>query len=405
MHILYVYANFTTATGSCSTRAYDFAQRWIEKGHDVTIITGVYDRSDLRPGRLLWSGTVNGITVRALNLRFSNQDRFLWRVTISLLLGAFAAWHATIRSYDLALISCGSITLGCAGLAARWIRRRPVVFEVRDLFSEGLEQLGIVTNRAALKALRRFEDLCYREADGVVVLSETMAEWIRQRHDPRHIAVIPNTANVELFGRATPRPAEMAADGANFLYAGTLGRANACGQILRAGRYLKQWGRDDIHLYLIGEGAERQKLEEEAVLGGLDQVHFLPPMPNETLAGWLAAATGLVLVLQPIPVFDTVSPKKFFDALAAGIPVIQTTQGWIREVLAEHDCGLTVDPKWPPALAQAIAGLSDDLPGRDRMGRNAHRVACERFETGLLADRMLDALILADGPRGTIFSF
>ena len=31
----------------------------------------------------------------------------------------------------------------------------------------------------------------------------------------------------------------------------------------------------------------------------------------------------MILVLKPIPVFDTVSPNKLFDALAAGLPVLQ----------------------------------------------------------------------------------
>ena len=392
MHVLYVHANFSTRKGSWSTRAYDFARLWIEKGHRVTIVTGVYDRSDLRPTRLIWTGTVDGITVHALNVRFSNRDGFLRRVTTYFLLSGFCAWHAACRSYDVALISCGPIVLGFAGLAARWIRRRPVVLEVRDLFTDGLEQLGVVRSRIALAGLRWFEGRCYRDADAVVALSDTMADWIVRRHDVRHITVAPNTADVALFDRTAPRPAQMANAAGNMVYTGTLGRANDCGQILRAARQLKRWGRNDIHFYLIGDGAERERLEAEAVRARLDRVHFLPPMSRDALAPWLTAATAMVLVLRPIPVFDTVSPNKLFDAFAAGIPVIQTTHGWIRQVLADHDCGLTVDPEEPASLAEAIATLTDDRPSRERMGRNARRVARDLFATRLLANRMIETL-------------
>ena len=398
MHILYFHANFTTTRGAWSTRAYDFARRWIEQGHRVTVVTGVYDRSDLRPSGGTWTGVVDGITVHALNLRFSNRDGFLRRVATSVLLSVFGAWRAARLRYDLALISCGPITMACAGLAARWTRR-PVVLEMRDLFADGLEQLGIVTNRLALRGLRQFEGLCCRDADALVALSETMAEWLRRRHRVGPVEVVPNTADVSLFGRPAPRPAAMSPGAAHFLYTGTLGRANDCGQILRAARHLRRCGRRDIHFHLIGDGSAREGLEAEAGAAGLDRVHFHRPMPKRELARWVASATAMILVLQPVPVFDTVSPNKLFDAFAAGVPVIQTTQGWIRRVLADHDCGLTVDPGRPAGLAEAVAGLADDPLRRDRMARNARRVGRDLFETNKLADRMLDVMIAAHRKR------
>ena len=395
MHVLYIHANFSTQKGAWSTRAYDFARRWIGLGHQVSVVTGVYDRSDLRPGRLMSTSVIDGITVHVLNLPFSNRDGFARRVAASLFFSAFSSWHACCRSYDVALVSCGPITIGVAGLLARWTRGRNVVIEVRDLFSDGLEQLGIVTNPLALAGIRNCEALCYRSADAVVALSDTMAEWIGKRHQLRQLAVVPNTADVDLFGRKAPRPAQLARDVANFVYTGTLGRANDCGQLLRAARHLQEWGKSDIHLYFIGDGSERPALEADAARAGLERVHFVAPMPKEELTGWLAGATAMVLVLKPVPVFDAASPNKLFDAFAAGIPVIQTTGGWIRQLLAERGCGVTVDPHRPTALAEAMVALSEDRSRRDRMARNARRVADQLFATDLLAQRMLDVLATA----------
>ena len=397
MRILYVHANFSTPKGSWGTRAYDFARHWIARGHEVTIVTGAYDRSDLRPTGLTWTGVVDGIAVRALNVRFSNRDRFARRVVTYLALGAFAAWQAARRPYDVALVSCGPVTLGAAALVARRVRWRATVVEVRDLFSDGLEQLGIVTNAVVLAGLRALEAVTYRNAHAVVALSDTMGERLCARHRLRDVTVAPNTANLEFFGRPRARPSEMSGDAAHFVYAGTLGRANDCGQILRAARFLQAWSRTDIHIHFIGDGSERGVLQEEAANAGLDRVHFMPPVPKETVAAWLGAATAMILTLKPLSVFDTVSPNKLFDALAAGLPVIQTTRGWIRSALANHECGITVDPRRPMALAEAMVALRDDPPRRDRMARNARRLAAERFATERIADRMLDTLSAAHG--------
>lgn len=400
MRILYVHANFATPRGSWGTRAYDFARCWMARGHQVTVVTGAYDRSDLRPTGLTSTVVVDGIEVRALNVRFSNRDRFVRRVMTYLALGAFAAWQAARRPYDVALVSCGPITLGAAALVARSVRRRATVMEVRDLFSDGIEQLGIVQNPVALAGLRSLEAGCYRTAHALVALSDTMGERLRERHHLRRLAVVPNTANLELFGHPQARPAALSGAGPHFVYTGTLGRANDCGQILRAARFLKSWSRSDIHIHLVGDGSERRAIQEEAESAGLDRVHFVPPIPKEALGAWLGAATAMILTLKPLPVFDAVSPNKLFDALAAGLPVIQTTQGWIRGVLRDHDCGITVDPHRPEALAVAMVALSDDRPRRDRMARNARRVAGEAFGTERLADRMLDTLAAARRPAG-----
>lgn len=395
MRILYIHPNFSTPRGSWGTRPYDFARRWIQQGHRVTVVTAVYDNSDLRPSGPLWNGLVDGIEVRAINMRLSNHHGFVKRILTFLLLAGFAAWHAVVGPYDVVLVSSGPLPLGIAGLAAHRLRRRPYIFEVRDLFSDGLEQLGIVRNRACIAGLRWFEGVCYRNAARVVALSDTMAEQIRARHGIDDIAVAPNASNVELFERGAPPPAEITTDQSAFVYVGTLGRANDCVQILAAARHLEALDRRDIHIYLIGGGSQRRALAAEAYRDGLDRVHFISPMPKTDLAGWLAAATAMLLTLGPKPVLDTASPNKLFDAFAAGLPVIQTTGGWIRQVLAERDCGITVDGTEPAALADAMLALAGDRPRRDRMGRNARRLAREVYSVDRTAATLLDVLVAA----------
>ena len=64
MRILYFYQYFTTPKGAWSTRAFEFARRWVAAGHEVTVVTSVYDKSDLRPSRLFerfeWKGLMSG---------------------------------------------------------------------------------------------------------------------------------------------------------------------------------------------------------------------------------------------------------------------------------------------------------------------------------------------------------
>ena len=121
-------------------------------------------------------------------------------------------------------------------------------------------------------------------------------------------------------------------------------------------------------------------------------LEFLPPIPKEELATWINHCDAVLVVLKNIKVFDTVSPNKLFDAFAAGVPVIQTTQGWIRELLEEENCGTTTDPQDPDSLARTIQFFAHNPDQRQAMSRNSLRVGKKYFDRDLLSQKYLGLL-------------
>ena len=99
------------------------------------------------------------------------------------------------------------------------------------------------------------------------------------------------------------------------------------------------------------------------------------------------------MLLRDVGVLNHSSPNKIFDSFAAGIPVIQNSQGWIKDLFDREECGITIPPDDPEALAHAVIKLVRDPALRDSMGRNAKRVALEQFDRDLLAGRMRDVLL------------
>ncbi len=397
MHIVYFYQYFTTPKGSWSTRCYEFARRWVARGDTVTVVTSVYDKSDLRPERWLERLTIEGIDVRVINVRLSNKHGILVRLGTFLLYALVASWYALTLPADVLVASSGPITAGVPGLVGHWGRRRPLVFEVRDLWPEGAIQLGVLRNRLAIWLARRFERLCYRASSVVVALSEDMASAVRKAVPGTRVEVVPNAADLELFGR----------DGHSHerglvVYTGTLGRMDDCGQIVEAARVLQARGRSDIRLLLAGDGMERAHLEARCAELGLGNITFLGIRPKGDVVRLLHRATCALVTFRSVPVLGSVSPNKLFDAFAAGVPVIQTTQGWIRRLLAESDCGLTAPANDPASLADAIVLLVDDDGLRTRLAANAAQIARARFSRDHLAERMHAALTLAgEGRRQT----
>lgn len=149
--------------------------------------------------------------------------------------------------------------------------------------------------------------------------------------------------------------------GGDLLYAGRLSSEKAVDVVIRAvGR---------MHprpvLQVAGEGPERERLEALAASEAPGHVRFLGRLSRQELQGRLASAAALVIPSR----FYENQPMIILEAFAAGIPVVGSNFGGIRELVDHGVDGLLVPPEQPSELADALQELLAD-PGRAfRMGQ------------------------------------
>lgn len=388
MRILFLYHVFTAPGGSWSTRAYEFARRWVEAGDKVTIVTCQHEKSGLDPKGLIARFAIEGIDVRVINFKHSNKSGKIARILNYGLFAAAATGFSLTHRYDVLLASSGPLTIGFPALLARKLRRKPYVFEVRDLWPEGAIQLGMLRNARAISFWRRFERTCYRNAARVVALSKGMADEI-EKLGFKNIAIIPNACDNELFGRPSNFVLPDWAQGKKLaLYTGSIGQMDDCRQLIEMAAALEQRGAEDILVVLIGDGKERVTVENLAREKKLQNIRFLGLLPKSEVVGWLQQAHCALLSFKNVPALHTVSPNKMFDALASGVPIVQTTQGWIKELLQTEACGFTARPDDAENFAALVQQICHDETLRDTFAKNARRLASERFDRDVLAREM-----------------
>ena len=393
VRIVYFYQYFCTPKGSWGTRVYEFTRRWVEQGHSVTVVTSVYYKSDLKKGKGLVSRyTVDGIDVIQLNIEINNKQGIIKRIQTFIAYALLSSYYALRLSTDVVVASSGPITAGIPGLVARYLRGRRLVFEVRDLWPEGAIEMGLLTNKAIQKVAYALERRCYKAARHIVTLSPGMAQWIENRYGFTHSTSVPNASDLDLFGQAPTGVTlpDWAQANKLALYTGNLGEVNNSGLLLEAAKLIQAQGRTDIRVVLIGDGQWRERLEQDSK----EVVTFtmLPIMPKTELVAWVRQAMVMLVPLRGTPVLDTSSPNKLFEALAAGTPVIQTTQGWLKDLLDTHAVGYTVDADSPEELAQRLVEMADHPALTEEMGRKARGLAEQEFNRAHLSDRMLQVL-------------
>ena len=399
MRILYIHQFFATRESTLGLiRSYEFSRRWVEQGHEVTVVTSSSRLPDSFQHKLFAESVIDGVRVRSVRVRYSNYMGYVRRMWSFLLFTFGAAWLAsTSGKHDVVLATSTPLTVGIPGWMASKIRRTPFVFEVRDLWPEAAIQMGAIRRDSFLgKAAKRLERFLYRSADAVIALSPGMAAGVlAEGVDPARVHMVPNCSDTDLFSPG-PKDAELVerwdlAGKFVVAYAGAIGPSNDVdGQVPEAARLLSERGRDEIVFVIAGDGKCLPRLEE--LTRGYGNVKLVGSLPKAEIPRLTRTADVVMVLFADRPILATNSPNKFFDALAAGRPVIVNSPGWTRDLVTEHECGAYVPPGDARALADAIERLADDASQRERMRTNARRLAEQRFARDLLSQQVLDVL-------------
>jgi glycosyltransferase involved in cell wall biosynthesis len=393
MRILYFHQHFSTPQGSAGTRSYEMAQAALRAGHRVTMVCGSYAQGKtgltgaFERGRR--RGTVDGIDIIEFDLDYGNEMGFVARLGVFAKFALGSVRLALMEPCDVVFATTTPLTAGIPGIAARLFTRRPFVFEVRDLWPELPKAMGIVRSPVVLGLMSALEWASYRAAHRLIGLSPGIVEGIARRGVPKdRITMVPNGCDLEMFspGGTAWRPEGVRDDQILAVFSGTHGLANGLGAVLDAAAVLKARGRDDIRIALVGQGREKAALVARAAQEGLENVLFLDPVPKTALGGLLAGADIGLQCLKNVPAFYYgTSPNKFFDYIAAGLPVLNNYPGWLAGLIGQHGCGFAVPPDDAGAFADALITASEDRAALGRMGRAARKLAETEFSRATLA--------------------
>jgi glycosyltransferase involved in cell wall biosynthesis len=304
--------------------------------------------------------------------------------------------------YDVVYATSPPLFVGGAALALSYLRRIPLVFEVRDLWPESAVALGELTNPRAVALAGKLEEMCYNRARCIVAVTDGIRRRLEERGLDQKVVVIPNGANTELF---RPHPesgaalrAELGLEG-KFVatYAGIHGVAQGLEVVLEAAQQLQEV--PDVHFLFVGEGPKKAELLALRNEMGLTNVTMLAEQPRSKIPAFLSAADVALVPLRRLELFEGAVPSKLFDAWACGCPVILSIKGEARRVLELADAGVFVEPGDAGHMAQLVLQLRGDPEVLLRYGENGRCFVEAHYSRQRLAVRLEELLLNVIGSK------
>jgi len=399
MKLLFITDNFPPETNAPATRTYEHCKEWVKNGMDVTIITCApnFPQGKVYEGyknRLYQKETIDGIEVIRVWSYITANEGFAKRVADYMSFAFMAFWVGLFQKYDVIVATSPQFFTTWAAAGISKIRRKPWVFELRDLWPESIRTVGAMKQSRVLDWLEKVELWLYRDADRVVAVTEAFRRNLVARGiDAKKIDVVTNGANLDLYKAKEKDKTLLTSLGleGKFIvgYIGTHGMAHSLDFIITS---LAKIDDPDIHFLFVGGGAVKQKIVEMAEAEALQNITFLDPISKEEVPNYLSIVDVSLAPLKKSDTFKTVIPSKIFEASAMHKPTLLGVEGQAQEIIEKYGAGICFKPEDEKDFLEKVKVLKEDETLYRSCVEGCGKLA-EDFDRKRLAEKMKNILM------------
>jgi len=353
MKILFITDNFPPEVNAPATRTYEHVKEWIkDKDVDVTVVTcfpnfphgKVYDGYK---NKLYQKENLDGIEVIRVWSYITSNSGFFKRVLDYVSFGVMAFLVGLFTKHDIIIATSPQFFTTWAAWGISKIKRKPWIFELRDIWPESIKTVGAIKQGKVIEFLEKIEIALYKNCDKVIAVTDAFkTNLINRGIDKEKIEVVTNGSNMELF-----YPREKDEKLLNDLklknkfvvgYIGTHGMAHSLDFIVRSIAKIKD---KNIQFLFVGDGAMKETVIDIANELKLQNITFLDSIKKEDVPRYLSICDISLAPLKKDDNFKTVIPSKIFEASAMKKPTLLGVEGQAQEIIEKYGAGICFEPE------------------------------------------------------------
>jgi glycosyltransferase involved in cell wall biosynthesis len=324
----------------------------VKLGAEVTVITcnPNFPQGKLYPGfrnRLYKKEKIEGITVIRVWSFITANEGFIRRTLDYLSFAFMAILVGIFRKTDVIVATSPQFFTTWAGCLLGFLKRKPWVFELRDLWPESIATVGAMSKGRLYSLLESIELYLYRNAKMVIPNTPAFKRNLIARGiDEKKIHVIPNGANTSLFKNQLKdeKLLEKLQLTGKFIfgYIGTHGLAHSLDFIIESLIEIKE---SSIHFLFVGDGAAKKEVVKRAQEIHLTNVTFIDPVTKVEISKYISIIDVALVPLKKSDTFKTVFPSKIFESCAMKKPILLGVDGQARDIIEGYNVGLYYEPE------------------------------------------------------------
>lgn len=377
----------------------DIAQALIERGHQVSVLTGKPNYPDgkfytnytyLNKSYEVWCNIK--IYRSFITPRGDGKGLLLFLNYLSF------AIFSTIRLFfikdkfdKIFVFEPSPITVGIPAVVCKLRFNAPIYFWVQDLWPESLSAAGGIKNRYILGFFSKLTKFIYAHSFKILVQSKAFIPYIlKQGVSPKKLIYYPNsTESFYKMNPVNPEFSSMFPEGFKLIFAGNLGEAQSFDTIIEAISLLINEG-VNVHLIILGNGRAREQIQNKVIeLGVSNNIHLWGSFESIMMPEFFSCADALLVALKKDLIFSLTIPSKIQSYLACGKPIIASLDGEGARIVEDANAGFTSNSEDVIGLMNAIYKMYLLSPNQlNELGNNARCYFEQEFEREMLVDKL-----------------
>lgn len=320
--------------------------------------------------------------------------------TLRYLLGEFILLHYCMwKRYDVAFIDSTPPIQGLKMPLIKWLKRKPTIYNVQDVFPDSLVGTGLTTKGSLIWKIGRIvEEITYKYSDKIIVISEDFKKNLLAKGVPEDkIVVVYNWVDQNAVVDI-PREKNKLFDKYNIErekfyieYSGNIGLTQNMDMLLEVMKELKTT-HPDIGLVLVGEGAYKAQVEEIVKRDDLTNVTMIPFQPYEDISHVLSLGDAGLVISKPGVGANSV-PSKTWSIMSASRPVLANfDENELKDILVGNECGIFTKAGDKDAFKRSIIKLYENRDLCKKYGTNGRQFVMDNLTREVGTRKYVDVI-------------
>ena len=400
MKILFLTDNFPPEMNAPATRTWEHCKEWVKQGIEVTVITCApnFPKGKVFDGyknKFIQSEIVDGIKVVRVWSYISSNSGFLKRIIDYISFAVMSFIVGLFHKTDIIIATSPQFFTTISGYLLSIFKRKPWVFELRDIWPESIKAVGAMKSSKLLDSFEKLELFLYRKADLIIPVTESFkSNLINRGVEASKIKVVKNGVDLTKYKPITKDLYLLKelnlSDKFVISYIGTHGMAHGLSFILSSIEKVN----NDFHFLFIGGGAEKESLVRQAKTLGLTNCTFLDFVSKDEIKRYISIIDIALVNLKKSDTFKSVIPSKIFENAAMMKPILLGVQGESEEIIRAYYAGECFLPEDKEDFLNKLQLMYDEYLKKTLIYNRGMSALVTDYDRSKLALSMLDELKL-----------